>query len=104
MTAAPVMSITDELVAELAHEFGVMNNPAKYNDKAVRVARTVLAIIAERAELKRDAERYRWLRGRLVGSSFDWDDDGMVILAFEIPDNVAVSASCDKVIDAAMQS
>jgi len=94
MTAAPVMSITDELVAELAHEFGVMNNPAKYNDKAVRVARTVLAIIAERAELKRDAERYRWLRRREPGGAYRIT--GIIYSNGE--------SAVDTVIDAAMQA
>jgi hypothetical protein len=67
MTAAPVMSITDELVAELERELA-------WSDK--RSAEILAALLAERAELKKcademqtikadmvlDAERYRFLR------------------------------------------
>lgn len=54
-------------------------------------------------QLKKDAERYRWLRQRLVGASFDWDDEGMTVMAFEMPDGVSIGADCDKNIDSAMQ-
>jgi len=101
MTTPPIVSITDELISELEV---FVSTPVMFAGTVRPIQDAMRALLAERAELKRDAERYRWLRGRLVGSSFDWDDEGMVILAFEIPDNVAVSASCDKVIDAAMQS
>lgn len=61
------------------------------------------ALLAERDALAKDAERYRWLRQRLVGASFDWDDEGMVVLAFEMPADLSIGADCDKNIDAAMQ-
>ena len=50
MTTSQVMSITDELVAEL--------------ERCVECAgpETDQAVFALRAVLKRDAERYRWLR------------------------------------------
>jgi len=60
-------------------------------------------LLAERDALAKDAERYRWLRQRLVGASFDWDDEGMTVLAFEMPDGVSIGADCDKNIDAALQ-
>lgn len=56
------------------------------------------------AELKRDADRYRWLRRNHVGASFDWDDNGMCVLAFEIPGHLAISRDTDSTIDAAMQA
>ncbi|EPL59914.1 hypothetical protein B382_23693 [Stutzerimonas stutzeri B1SMN1] len=59
------------------------------------------ALLAERNAAQKDAERYRWLRQRLVGASFDWDDEGMTVLAFEMPDGVSIGADCDKNIDAA---
>ena len=59
------------------------------------------ALLAERDAAQKDAERYRWLRQRLVGASFDWDDEGMTVLAFEMPDGVSIGADCDKNIDAA---
>jgi hypothetical protein len=54
------------------------------------------------AEASADAERYRWLKSRMVGVNFDWDDEGMTALAFEMPDNLSFCADCDKNIDAAM--
>lgn len=56
------------------------------------------------ASYAEDAERYRWLKSRMVGVSFDWDDEGMTALAFEMPDNLSFCADCDKNIDAAMLS
>lgn len=53
-------------------------------------------------DVAKDAERYRWLKSRMVGANFDWDGDGMVTLAFEMPDGCAFCADCDQNIDAAM--
>lgn len=50
----------------------------------------------------RDAERYRWLRDRLLGADFDWNKSGVTILAFEFPRNIGICGNCDKNIDAAM--
>ena len=52
-------------------------------------------------DIAKDAERYRWLKQQLIGASFDWDDEGMTVLAFEMPDGLAVGADCDRNIDAA---
>ena len=80
MTTSPVMSITDELVAELEEEArGVFGHPGCGWFDAATLAdyfvdahylslvspATILALLAERAELLRDAERYRWLRDRI---------------------------------------
>ena len=55
MTTPPIMSVTDELIAEL--------EAACAEEPIVELGRTtILALLSERAELKRDAERYRWLR------------------------------------------
>lgn len=53
-------------------------------------------------DVAKDAERYRWLKSRMVGVNFDWDDEGMTALAFEMPDNLSFCADCDKNIDSAM--
>lgn len=53
-------------------------------------------------DVAKDAERYRWLKSRMVGANFDWDGEGMVTLAFEMPGDCALGADCDKNIDAAM--
>lgn len=63
----------------------------------------VIALISRLRAAERDAVRYRWLRQRLVGASFDWDDEGMAVLAFEMPDGVSIGADCDKNIDTAME-
>lgn len=47
-----------------------------------------------------DAERYRWLRDRLLSANFEPDD--CVELSFALPSGSTVSASLDNTIDAAM--
>lgn len=55
MTTSPIMSVTDELIAEL--------EAACNEEPIVELGRTTIRrLLSERAELKRDAERYRWLR------------------------------------------
>lgn len=53
-------------------------------------------------DLRKDAERYRWLRLRLIGVLKDWDDSGKGVLglSFKIPGEAW--RSCDENIDAAM--
>lgn len=53
-------------------------------------------------ELRKDAMRYRWLRERLLGADFDWNESGVTVLAFEFPRNIGIGGNCDKNIDAAM--
>ena len=64
--------------------------------EAIRVLR------AAAVESERDAGRYRFIRPRMVGVNFDWDDEGMTALAFEMPKGVSFGADCDKNIEAAM--
>jgi hypothetical protein len=54
------------------------------------------------AAVHKDAERYRWLRARLVGAFKDWDDNGrgMFGVAFKVPGEAWLG--CDENIDAAM--
>lgn len=59
-------------------------------------------LIAEIAALKKDAIRYRWLKERLIGADFDWNESGATILAFEFPRNVGIGGNCDQNIDAAI--
>ena len=54
------------------------------------------------ATVERDAARYRWLKERLLGADFDWNESGVTVLAFEFPRNVGIGGNCDKNIDAAM--
>ena len=55
MTTSPVVSVTDELIAELEQYSGVPS---------------IAALLAERAELKLDAERYREFRKVLIASGW----------------------------------
>lgn len=49
-----------------------------------------------------DAARYQWLRKRLIGGDFDWNESGTCALIFEWPKNAPVSTDCDSTIDQAM--
>ena len=63
MTTPPVMSLIDEIVAEL--ELACEEEPI------VELGRTTIRrLLSERAELKRDAERYRFLRDPITNPDF----------------------------------
>ncbi|MGX5220284.1 hypothetical protein ACVTMO_16830 [Pseudomonas segetis] len=96
-----VPTITDDQVAEL-EKIAASSDHDNIDVSGILVG-IVRALLAERAELKRDAERYRWLRSRMVGVSFDWDDEGMVAIAFQMPPTTSFGANCDRNIDIAMQ-
>lgn len=90
---------------DIAANCSIQGRPAtctSYELTCVVLASDYDTLLAERDALAKDAERYRWLRQRLVGASFDWDDEGMTVLAFEMPDGVSIGADCDKNIDVAM--
>lgn len=90
MTTSPVVSVTDELVAELEQYSGVPS---------------IASLLDERAELKRDVKRYQWLRdnwfqiyGESRGSS------GIKISIGDIWNHAGCADHVDAAIDAAMQS
>jgi hypothetical protein len=83
MTTPPVVSVTDELIAEL--EAVAHTGKGAFMSECAEVH----ALLAERAELKRDAERYRWLR----------DDNAY----FPEEEGVRGGQELDASIDAAMQ-
>lgn len=60
MTTPPIVSITDELIAELERDFSELTDPLEFGDKMVRKAQSVLALIAERAELVKTLSSLRW--------------------------------------------
>jgi hypothetical protein len=128
MTAAPVMSITDELVAELeaaanaaiaepaayiaAGERGIEWNRKRIGFQVLATDTVVLALLAERAELKRQVEG---LKDTLAGASIwmkDVTDKVLYPVSLNGSDYVARTAeglgSCTpdlfKTIDAAMQA
>lgn len=55
------------------------------------------------AEMEQDAARYRWLRDKMLGVDFDWNESGLTALCFEMPDGCAYGGNCDQNIDNAMQ-
>lgn len=79
MSNAPVVSVTDELIAEL---------------ERYREIPSIAALLAERADLKRDAERYRWLKDK---QTFIW------LIQDWFPGSQPFT-DVDAAIDAAMQS
>ena len=116
MTTSPVVSVTDELVAELealASECGQHGTnwyeprhmaafPEYACDQDFVVAAspaTILALLAERAELKRDAGRYRWLRDRIENKG-----DMVIAKCSEWSIESWSGDDPDAAIDAAMQS
>lgn len=89
MTTSPVVSVTDELIDQLS--------ALTYIDQGGAVlihSDQVLALIAERAELKRDAERLEFVVNQ--GGNYQW----MNIIRVDPDDFDSVRAA----IDAAMQS
>ncbi len=57
---------------------------------------------ATQSELIADAERYRWLKSRLLCADFCYGDpsEAVCALVFEIPEDMQVSADLDATIDA----
>lgn len=52
--------------------------------------------------LRKDAERYRWLRQHYASANFEPHDHAGMDLIFAVPQG-AVSGNCDKTIDGLMQ-
>ena len=57
MTTSPVMTVTDELLAELDTHYRSVND-----DSRALLITELRRLRAENAELAKDAGRYRWLR------------------------------------------
>lgn len=100
MTTSPIVSITDELVAELERSVECV---WPETDNAVV---TLRALLAERAEIKRDAERYRWLRSDTSKGKSDllicskvWGNG-----AFRTQERILTGDGADAAIDAARSS
>lgn len=53
---------------------------------------------------QKDAARYRWLKARLMGADFDWNESGACALVFEWPKDMPVGADCDQNIDTAIEA
>lgn len=86
MTAAPVMSITEELIAELERDFSALTDPVEFGTEMVRKAATICALLAERAELKRRAAQGDWLIKYMASEREDLDDTLMMGCSENQPD------------------
>jgi len=67
----------------------------------INAAAMLRTLAAEVEALRAGAERYRYLRPRLVGADFDWAESGESVLIFKADPGVQVWADCDMTIDAA---
>ena len=86
------MSLSDALKQRMAED--VRKSHEALTDR-------LRALLAELDAAREDAARYRWLRNRMLGVDFDWCENGMTALAFEMPDGCAYGSDCDQNIDAA---
>lgn len=84
----------------LARELNCL--PSTFADANGHVLKAAIKLNVEVEALRADAERYRWLRDRLMGADFDWNESGVCALVFEWPADVPVGAGCDENIDSAM--
>jgi len=98
MTTGLTISISEELVAEL--EAVAHTGKGAFMIECAEVH----ALLTERAELKRDAERYRWLRQSMwyVGPDNFFCGEGGEMNDYENHNYLATNL--DAAIDAAMQS
>ena len=55
-------------------------------------------------ELRKDAERCRWLAERMLAADFDYGGDGTLALVFEMPEGFRASADFRDTIDSAMRT
>ena len=86
------MSLSDALKQRMAEDVRTAH---------VALTDRLRAILSELEESREDAARYRWLRNRMLGVDFDWCENGITALVFEMPDGCAYGGDCDQNIDAA---
>ena len=96
------MMLTPEQLAELREKLE-RDYLCWRNPDVRRLFEHIDAQQARIAELEQDAARYRWLRDKMLGVDFDWNESGLTALCFEMPDGCAYGGNCDQNIDAAMQ-
>jgi hypothetical protein len=84
---------------ELREDFSVADS-----GKALKAVERAIAAGAsnERADAEKDAARYRWLAARFLGADFDWNEQGVQVLCFEMSNGMRISADIDASIDAAI--
>ena len=98
MTTSPVMSITDELVAELEFDLEVAETTHQLEASVSRDA--LAALLAERAELLRDAERMSELAAQ---ANVNCKNTAYYLRKYR-PDLADICSGWCTAIDSAMQS
>lgn len=100
MTASPVLTITDELLSDLE---SLAANASIDDGDWVHgfTAGEFRALLSERAELKRDAERWRYARDILTIEAIELAQSEFI--QFGLPPSEADSIRADQAIDQAMQ-
>jgi hypothetical protein len=61
-----------------------------------------VTLIEQLQRMAKDAERYRWLRERMMAADFNYNESGAQALVFEMPAGLSYGCDCDAVIDAGM--
>lgn len=91
------MSEALRLAEEDERTSGILRTQPRYAPELRRLQ-------AESVELRKDAERYRWLRERYTAVNFDWEESGQQAVIFTADDFPIATASCDETIDAAISA
>lgn len=99
-----------EVAARQALEALISAQADEHRDWAFEYLGMVIAALREALAARqvvddaKDAERYRWLKSRMMGADFDWNESGACALVFEWPRDVPIGADCDRNIDCAIEA
>lgn len=105
MTTSPVMTVTDELLAELETHYRSVND-----DSRALLITELRRLRAENAELAKDAVRYRWLRdeslscGKIAPAIMVVDEAGNPVYRGNPWNSLLCDDDADSAIDTAMDA
>lgn len=89
-------------IVERLNKFAISYTTTTFHEDLILEAVTEITRLRAEAEaLRKDAERYRWLRDRLFGADWDWNNEGVPVVLFRWPDGASIGADLDAAIDAA---
>ena len=100
MTSSPVVSLTDELLAEIERD-AVAKAKACAPLDALRLIKEICRLRAEVEAMRVDAERYHWLRAQGFATIKPEPDQ---LTLFTVASQHVEAENLDAAIDAAMQS
>lgn len=93
-----IQQYTDE---ELTLTEKLVNTPVvSLYEKLLAQATRITELEAQLQAAKKDAERYQKLKPMLYGACFEYDEDKILALIFELPKGSKVSANLDATVDA----